>query len=72
MMLYLHTLSACALLGILVFDVVHLSVTSSTIISNSAAFFVFVFNVLSNTETYTMCKAVGVALAICGAVAVRD
>lgn len=46
------------------------SVTSSTIISNSSVLFTFVFNVICKTESYTSIKAVGVALALAGAVAV--
>lgn len=47
------------------------SVTSSTIISNSAALFAYLFNVLAKTERYTPGKSVGVALALMGAAAVR-
>lgn len=47
------------------------SVTSSTIISNSSALFTFVLNVLFKTESFTLCKALGVVSALVGAVAVR-
>ncbi|CAM9419899.1 unnamed protein product [Pylaiella littoralis] len=43
------------------------SVTSSTIISNSAALFAYLFNVAAGTERFTKMKTAGVAMALLGA-----
>lgn len=48
------------------------SLTSSTIISHSTALFAYLFNVLAKTESFTLLKTAGVALALVGAAVVSE